>query len=91
MIHPILTLFNETEITASKPDENNNIKVYVEWVNNDDLESITYLIDTDKNISVIKKETSNEDKIKYYTKLIEKMKDDITEYVDEKENELCQA
>lgn len=45
----------------------------------------------DKNVNIIKKETNDKDKIIHYTKLIEKMKEDIVEYVDEKENELCLA
>jgi hypothetical protein len=83
MIHPILTLFDEAEITASKPDANNNIKVYVEWVNKDEFESITFLIDIDKKLNIIKKETNDENKINHYTKMIEKMKEDIVEYVEE--------
>lgn len=88
MLYPILTI-DTTEITADKPDENNNIRVYVEWVAGDDFENITYNISCDKELTIIDRNTNDEDKINHFTNLIQKMKNDIVDYVDERESELC--
>jgi hypothetical protein len=95
MLYPILSLSDDysTEITASKPNDNNEIKVYVEWVDNDDFENITYLISSNNQTIVIEQNTNSnsEVRLKYYYDLIEKMKNDIIEYIDDKQKEVKYA
>ena len=95
MLYPILSLSDDysTEITASKPNDNNEIKVYVEWVDNDDFENITYLISSNNRTIVIEQNTNSnsEVRLKYYYDLIEKMKNDIIEYIDDKQKEVKYA
>ncbi len=89
MLYPILSLSDDfnTEITASKPNDNNEVKVYVEWVNNDDFDNIAYLISPNKPTTVIEQDTKDEVKARQYFLLVEKMKTDILDYIVEKQKE----
>ena len=93
MLYPILTLSDEysTEITASKPDRNNEVKVFVEWVNNDDFENITFLISAEKKAYIIEQNTKDEVRMKRYLNLVEKMRADILDYISDKGKEVQYA
>ena len=84
MLYPIFTYEDGTEVTASKPDADGNILLYVEKfdVNKDDFINVTFVL---PSVTVQSSSGYDDTEINEMIKNYSAIKEDIIDYVKDKE------
>lgn len=83
MLYPIFSYDDGTEVTASKPDENGKVLLYVEKFDmiKDEFINVTFIL---PNIEIKKSYGYNEQELEKMKKKYSEIQDDIMDYIIEK-------